>query len=420
MLRNVVGDTAFFDALHLYLETNKFTSAEVPQLRLAFEKVTGRDLNWFFNEWFFNKGYPVLTINHSYEANTHQETVTIDQIQDLKENPVFYMPLQIDIYSNGNKESHSVVMDKTQNKYVFDVASAPDLVVADGKKMMAVCVKTENMSLTEREYQYAHRPLYLDRYEALTALASHLDDAGAKSTMVSALHDRFWMLRRLAIEKLASDSTPEIKNTLIKLTSDSSSNIRAAAITALSSNYKDGSLISVYRKAIHDSSYKVESEALSAIANNNKQEALNDAKQLENTDEQELLLGIAAIYVKYGNDSCNSFFIKIQDKFNGYEQVRYALLYGRFLQNCGDSAVNRGIPVLGYIMKHGDNQYVKYYAKNALQNLLSMYQDREKDLTSQINDLKAKNTGGEQLNDLQKKLDSATDIENKLKSVLGA
>ena len=104
MLRNIVGDTAFFDALHLYLETNKYTAAEVPQLRLAFQKVTGQDLNWFFNEWYYNKGYPVITINHSYNASMHQETVTIDQTQDLKQNPVFYMPIQIDIYNNGKRK----------------------------------------------------------------------------------------------------------------------------------------------------------------------------------------------------------------------------------------------------------------------------------------------------------------------------
>ncbi|TAE02864.1 MAG: M1 family peptidase, partial [Bacteroidetes bacterium] len=52
MLRRYVGDDAFFTALNLYLTQNKFGSAEIHDLRLAFEKVTGEDLNWFFNQWF--------------------------------------------------------------------------------------------------------------------------------------------------------------------------------------------------------------------------------------------------------------------------------------------------------------------------------------------------------------------------------
>ena len=60
MLRKYVGDQAFFASLKLYLEKNKFKNAEIHDLRLAFEEVTGEDLNWFFNEWFLAKGHPDL------------------------------------------------------------------------------------------------------------------------------------------------------------------------------------------------------------------------------------------------------------------------------------------------------------------------------------------------------------------------
>ncbi|MGZ3921755.1 MAG: M1 family metallopeptidase, partial [Bacteroidia bacterium] len=52
MLRKYTGDEAFFSSLKLYLERNKFKNAEIHDLRLAFEEITGEDLNWFFNEWF--------------------------------------------------------------------------------------------------------------------------------------------------------------------------------------------------------------------------------------------------------------------------------------------------------------------------------------------------------------------------------
>ncbi len=419
MLRNVVGDTAFFGALHDYLVANQFTAAEVPQLRLAFEKKTGRDLNWFFNEWFYNKGYPILNINHSYNNTTHKETVTIEQTQDLTKSPVFYMPIRIDIYIHGKRESHTVIMDKTKNTYSFDAASQPDLVVADGQKMMQVCVKTENMSVPERDYQYNHLPLYMDRSEALKDLANHMDDAEAKATVTRALHDRFWMLRLFAIEKLATDSTPELKSTLIDLASDSSSNVRAEAIAALSTTYKDGRLVSLYQKAMNDSSYKVESAGLSAIAKVNKNEAIKYAHKLENTDEKELLLGIGSIYLQYGNDSCNNFFVKMQDKVSGYEQISYVSIYGKFLQNCNDTAVLRGLPILENLAKNGDNRYVKFYAKNAMSSLLSTYQDRESDLKGQITEMESKKTYGQQLADLRIHLVENTKIQTRLKDDLG-
>jgi aminopeptidase N len=66
MLRNYVGDAAFFAALKLYLTENKYKAAEVHQLRMYFEKVTGKDLNWFFNQWFFGKGHPNVQISYDY------------------------------------------------------------------------------------------------------------------------------------------------------------------------------------------------------------------------------------------------------------------------------------------------------------------------------------------------------------------
>ena len=68
MLRKYVGDDAFFASLKLYLETNKFSAVEIHDLRLAFEKVTGEDLNWFFNEWFLSSGHPDLDIKTTYDA----------------------------------------------------------------------------------------------------------------------------------------------------------------------------------------------------------------------------------------------------------------------------------------------------------------------------------------------------------------
>src|SRR5688500_10403169 len=67
MLRNYVGDSAFFRSLNSYLTENKFGTAESHQLRIAFEKITGKDLNWFWNQWYFGSGHPKLDIKYIYD-----------------------------------------------------------------------------------------------------------------------------------------------------------------------------------------------------------------------------------------------------------------------------------------------------------------------------------------------------------------
>src|SRR5665213_11194 len=97
MLRNYVGDSAFFKSLNLYLNTYKFKSAEAKELRLAFESVTGQDLNWFFNEWYYGRGHSYITI--SYDYNNKTDRVIIDQSQTTA--GIFTFPLAIDVYSEG-------------------------------------------------------------------------------------------------------------------------------------------------------------------------------------------------------------------------------------------------------------------------------------------------------------------------------
>src|SRR5215213_3676851 len=81
MLRNFVGDSAFFKALNNYLTTNKFKAGEAHNLRLAFEDVTGKDLNWFFNQWYFGSGHPKLDVTYDYDEAAKKVNVIVKQTQ---------------------------------------------------------------------------------------------------------------------------------------------------------------------------------------------------------------------------------------------------------------------------------------------------------------------------------------------------
>lgn len=417
MLREVVGDSAFFQSLHVYLEEHKFSPVEVPMLRLAFEKVTGRDLNWFFNEWFYNKGYPLLSITHAYDPTVHEEIVTVKQTQDSAEAPVFKMPVHIDLFYNGKKESHIVEMDKTRNVYKFNVPVQPDWVDFDAQKML-LAVKNEDMNAMERAFQYNHAELYMDRYEALQYMSQHMDNALALPTLMNGLKDRYWFLRKYAMEKIGADSAPEYKTALMKLAGDSCSLVRAAAIDALAKNFHSQDLMSLYNKTVNDSSYSVESASLNAIAKIDKAAALKDAKKLENEDETEILLGVGEVYAQYGDDSNNDFFMKSKNKVSGFEQIPYVVIYGAFLKKCSDETISKGLAILDTIAKNDANNFVKYYAKNEINVLLTMYQDRETDLQGKIDDLKKSNPNDPKVTDLQKQLDAAKAQDAKIADML--
>ena len=98
MLRTYLGDDVFFAGLQKYLKDNALGNGEAHQMRLAFEAVSGQDLNWFWNQWYFAPGHPVVTINYAWDAAKKAETVTVKQTQAGQ---TFRLPFTIDYYVGG-------------------------------------------------------------------------------------------------------------------------------------------------------------------------------------------------------------------------------------------------------------------------------------------------------------------------------
>jgi aminopeptidase N len=64
-----------------YLKTYEYQNAEAHQLRLSFEKVSGKDLNWFFNQWYFGSGNPKIKYSYTFEPVKKQVAVTISRLR---------------------------------------------------------------------------------------------------------------------------------------------------------------------------------------------------------------------------------------------------------------------------------------------------------------------------------------------------
>src|SRR5690606_8527277 len=93
MLRGFLGEDAFFSGLSKYLHDYEYGTAEAVQIRLALEEVSGRDLNWFFDQWYFSNGHPQLNIAYSYDANSKKVKINLVQTQTN----LFEFPISFDV-----------------------------------------------------------------------------------------------------------------------------------------------------------------------------------------------------------------------------------------------------------------------------------------------------------------------------------
>lgn len=280
MLRNYVGDTAFYRSLNLFLKTYKFKAVEAQELRLSFEEITGQDLNWFWNQWFYGSGHPKLDISYDYDSRTQNARVFVKQTQTDK---VFRLPVAIDLYQGGAKKRYRVWVEHQADTFAFPSQGRPDLINFDADKIL-LCEKTDHKTLDNYAFQYKNAGLYLDRREAIDfAAMNQVKDPKAFEFLKNAINDRYPGLRVFAIQRLnfISDSIKtSVEPILAGLArNDPSTLIRSTAIEALG-RYQKPEYRELYIKAINDSSYSVAGNALLALGSIDSLTALSRARDL--------------------------------------------------------------------------------------------------------------------------------------------
>ena len=305
MLRNYVGDEAFNKAMNVYLTTNKYKAAEAHQLRLAFEEVTGQDLNWFFNQWYFGAGHPKLNIDYVYDDNAKKVSVIIKQNQT---GDAFKLPIAIDVYNGSKKERHKVWIESKLDTFTFSYHSRPDLVNVDGDKIL-LTEKKDNKTLDNFIHQYKYAGLYLDRREAVDFASKNLDNAKAQDLVKLALKDKYFGLRSYAVGKLdlkRDDLRKSVEAALVDLAkNDPKSTVRAAAIGALGvGNYNNPAYTAIYQKGINDSSYTVVGTSLESLQRADSAAAVTAAKQLASKPlKGRLIESVTKVLARSGDES---------------------------------------------------------------------------------------------------------------------
>ncbi|MVN74843.1 M1 family peptidase [Hymenobacter sp. HMF4947] len=298
MLRTYLGDDVFFAGLQKYLTDNKFGNGEAHQMRLAMEAVSGQDLNWFYNQWYFNSGHPVVTIDYGWDAGTKTQSVTIKQTQAGQ---VFQLPLAIDYYVNGKAQRQRVTMTQATQTFSLPLATRPTLVNVDAEKF-TLWQKTDNKPLAEYLYQYSHAPLFVDRREAVdAALAQQTTNPAARAVVLAALKDKYYQLRITAIQGLKLDNKDVAKAAAPILrqlaTTETENHVRAAALVALGM-LKDKKDEKVLTAALSSQSYGVQGAALQALGEISPAAALARAKTFE--PDAHLAPAITATYARQG------------------------------------------------------------------------------------------------------------------------
>ena len=339
MLRTYLGDDVFFGGLQKYLKDNALGNGEAHQQRLAMEAVSGQDLNWFYNQWYFGTSHPIVTIDYAWDAAKKVQSVTVKQTQPGEP---FQLPFAIDYYMNGKPQRQRVMMTQATQTFIMPLATKPNLVDVDAEKTL-VWQQTDNKSVTEFAYQYAHAPLYVARREALLAAASKQDtDAAARKLLLAGLNDPFNNLRMVAAERLklddkavAKEAAPALRR---RVATEKDPHALATELTALA-KLKDKKDEKVFTRQLSSPSYTVQAAALQGLGEVKPALALSKAQALENSDEAKLSQAVASVYSQHGGDAQWAYVRTRFDAAEGQSKFGYFEGMGAMLVRLNDPKV---------------------------------------------------------------------------------
>ncbi len=130
MLRDRVGDEAFFQGIKDYYAAFKFGNALSVDLENAMEKASGLDLDAFFKQWLYRPGFPKLDAEWKWSKG--KKTVNIQLTQTQKGDP-FVFPLDIAFLDADDQmiQTSTIEVTSMSQKASFTLPKAPASLVLD-------------------------------------------------------------------------------------------------------------------------------------------------------------------------------------------------------------------------------------------------------------------------------------------------
>ncbi|MEL6389287.1 MAG: M1 family aminopeptidase [Bacteroidota bacterium] len=395
MLRDMLGDDAFFAGLNKYLTDNQYSAVEVDELRMAFEDVSGLDLNWFFDQWYHAAGHPVLDIEYSYNEVSKELIVDIDQTQDPEANPpIFQLPIAIATYDESGRERiHQIRLQKRTQQVRLDCPTNPVAILFDHQDRLLM-IKNEVKSPEQYIAQYQYADAYAHRHEAIRMLTN---ETTGRSTLQAALSDPHFSIRVMAVNALTDVDSTTLQLIANLGESDPHSAVRSAALMKLFDQDADMALLLVTRVLEKEQSYGVIATGLSILRQSNYEGVQDLAAKFKDANVSTMISTVSEILASSGDPTHLSYFEEKLTSVSLYSVLDFYESYYELLRAQPTSTQLQKAKLLKGIATAPDsNMYYKLTSANTInklrEDLLTSNADAAESLYQMIEEIKSQET----------------------------
>lgn len=274
LLRRELGDELFWRGVNAYLTRHGGGIVETNDLLRAFEDVSGRSFEQFFDQWVLRPGHPVLKVQITWEHG--QVHVRVRQTQKGPDVPHFAIPLEVEIGTKaGRTHRHEKWIDTEGDTLVIPLAERPAWVGFDPQFRIVGDVTVEAPADMLRE-QLASGGAARLRWLAARALARRTDPATVRALGASlSKKGEEWMVRVEAARALAKIRGSLAFDALAGSARTAHPKVRRAVLGALGEFRTDEAAALLAHSAVKDDSYLAGAEAARALGATRNERALS-------------------------------------------------------------------------------------------------------------------------------------------------
>jgi aminopeptidase N len=172
MLRTQLGDELWWKAIQHYVQLHAERDVLTHDFQRAIEEATGRNLDWFFDQWVWKGGHPELKASYSWDGAHKSATVTLEQTQqpDATLTSIYRVPMEIGFQTARGMRAFPIELTEARQTFIFPLDGEPEFVAIDpGFRVL----KTLNFEPGEKllRAQLAGDPQAIGRIEAAKGLA---------------------------------------------------------------------------------------------------------------------------------------------------------------------------------------------------------------------------------------------------------
>lgn len=141
------NDSIFFAGIRNYLQTHRYRNAYTKDFKSIMEQTSGKNLDVFFNQWYYTAGHPILS--GQWNQTNGQVWLQLSQSASMGSNTIFKTPIDVTFRYDGGDTTIRIMLEEAVKYYHFNLT---------GKNIYSIRIDEDNYILND-VFSIAKNPL---------------------------------------------------------------------------------------------------------------------------------------------------------------------------------------------------------------------------------------------------------------------